>query len=180
MIIEQKQDLRRKMLKERSLLHSEFKAEYDQKICDALLERTLENNYKVVHVYLPMGMEVNIEPYIKEILKRNITVVAPKTLSKPKLQNLVLKSINDLEQGVFGTKHPANGVEYNGKYDFIVVPGLAYDKKNGRLGYGGAYYDTFLKDQNDALKIGVFYSFQEVEELPIESHDVVLDEILTV
>ncbi|MFT4755084.1 MAG: 5-formyltetrahydrofolate cyclo-ligase, partial [Salibacteraceae bacterium] len=66
-----------------------------------------------------------------------------------------------------------------GHYDLIIVPGLAFDNQNFRVGYGGGYYDGFLANQNEALKVGVFYGFQEVESVPTESHDLVLDSIIT-
>ena len=56
---------------------------------------------------------------------------------------------------------------------------MAFDDSKYRLGYGGGYYDGFLANQPLALKVGVFYSFQEVAEVPKEAHDLHLDRIVT-
>lgn len=166
------------MHKIRASIDSAKKNEYDTLICNRLEVLIQESNSKVIHAYLPMGSEIDISPLISKLLKNNIKVVAPKTLKNRKLQNLVLDSLEDLEEGVFGTFHPANSVEYSGNFDFIIVPGLAFDNNNFRLGYGGGYYDNFLINHPRAYKVGIFYPNQKVDKVPLEPHDVKLDEIV--
>lgn len=62
----------------------------------------------------------------------------------------------------------------------VVVPGLAFDERGGRLGYGGGFYDRFLAAHPHVVTVGVGYDFQVVEEVPLEPHDVRLDRVLTV
>ncbi|MCB0462635.1 MAG: 5-formyltetrahydrofolate cyclo-ligase [Flavobacteriaceae bacterium] len=176
-IAEEKKALRNTKLVKRARLPRLIKKEYDQWICDSLWQTIQERDCKTVHCYLPMGTEINITPLIEKLLEENITVIVPKTLPKPKMQNLVLTSLDNLDDGVFGTKHPTNAEEFLGIYDLIIVPGLAFDDANYRLGYGGAYYDNFLVHHPNTSKIGIFYPFQQVEKVPVESHDVQLNEI---
>lgn len=65
--------------------------------------------------------------------------------------------------------------------DCFIVPGLAFDYRGGRLGYGGGHYDRILaKASRNALKIGVCFDFQLYStSLPMEAHDVLLDYIVT-
>jgi 5-formyltetrahydrofolate cyclo-ligase len=66
------------------------------------------------------------------------------------------------------------------KFDLIIVPVLAFDKHNHRLGLGGGFYDRFLSQQAQALKIGVAYSWAYLKDsLPHEPHDIKLDRIIT-
>jgi len=177
-ITEQKQALRNFMLKSRLNYSSAEKKIYDDSIC-LLLEKKIESKKaKIVHAYIPMGAEIDIKPLLERLIEKGITVITPKTLPKPTMENRVFTSFDDLEKGVFGTSHPANPVEYKGDFDFIIIPGLAFDKNKYRLGYGGGYYDTFLSQHPKAFKQGIFYPFQEVHEVPTEGHDVQLDEIL--
>lgn len=61
-----------------------------------------------------------------------------------------------------------------------IVPGLAFSAENkGRIGYGGGYYDRFLAEYPDILKIGVCYEFQIVYDLPQNPWDVPMDCIVT-
>ncbi len=162
----------------RGSMDKRTKEDYDQWICDTLWELIRENEFKSVHCYLPMSTEINIFPLIDKMLAAKMTVVCPKTFPKRRLQNLILKSANQVEEGEYGTSHPANSEEFLGEYDLIIVPGLAFDNTNFRLGYGGGYYDNFLVDNPKALKVGIFYPFQKVTHVPLESHDVQLDRII--
>lgn len=68
----------------------------------------------------------------------------------------------------------------NKHYDAILVPVLAFDKDNFRLGWGGGFYDRLLASQPEALKIGLgFSSGWAANGLPHEPHDVPLDKIIT-
>ena len=176
--MEEKKNLRNEMHKKRASINSYKKKEYDELVCNRLEVLIQKCHAKVVHAYLPMGDEIDIAPLIHKLLINNITVVTPKTLKNRKLQNLVLNSLEEIEEGVFGTFHPANSVEHTGVFDFIIVPGLAFDSNNYRLGYGGGYYDNFLVNHPNAYKVGIFYPIQKVDKVPIEPHDVKLDEIV--
>jgi 5-formyltetrahydrofolate cyclo-ligase len=64
--------------------------------------------------------------------------------------------------------------------DVVVVPGLAFTPDGRRLGQGGGWYDRFLaRVRPDCLTIGVAFDAQIVDDLPTESHDVVLDLVVT-
>lgn len=176
---EQKKELRKRMFEKRNELKEQIKLDFDAWICDELLKIVIEKKSKIVHAYIPFLTEINISPLLEKLLNAGITVVCPKTLPKRKLENRILTSLSDLEVGIMGTKHPAQPNLYEGKFDLIIVPGLAFDKTKKRLGYGGGYYDNFLINYPDALKVGIFYPFQEVRLVPVEAHDFSLDVILT-
>lgn len=63
--------------------------------------------------------------------------------------------------------------------DVILVPLLVFDSQLNRLGYGGGYYDRFLKQYPSSQKIGIAFEIDKVEIVPSEEHDVVLDMIVT-
>jgi 5-formyltetrahydrofolate cyclo-ligase len=66
------------------------------------------------------------------------------------------------------------------KFDLILVPCLAFDKDNYRLGWGGGFYDKFLAKQPNALKVGVCFQNGFVAEgIPREPHDIPLDKVIT-
>lgn len=178
-IVAKKKELRKSMFQERALLKSDIKQVMDEKICQQLYEIILDQKAQTIHSYLPMGDEVNVFPLIQKLLDNGITVICPKTLPKRKLEHRILKSLDELEEGIMKTFHPKEPEVYTGKCDLIIVPGLAYDSQKYRLGYGGGYYDDFLGNQPQALKVGVFYSFQKVESVPKEAHDLSLDQIVT-
>ncbi len=65
------------------------------------------------------------------------------------------------------------------KFDLIIVPLVGYDGTNRRLGRGGGWYDRFLAEQKQALTIGLAHKFAELEAVPVEPHDVLLDRIVS-
>jgi 5-formyltetrahydrofolate cyclo-ligase len=174
----EKKELRKEMLGRRDTLDPTQKQKYDTAICEQILDIITIHNYNIIHTYLPMGSEINIFPLIERLLTTGKTVVTPKALKHRKMENLILNSLNELESGIYGTQHPANSIEYTGNFDLFIIPGLAFDRQNYRLGYGSGYYDTFLVSQPQAYKLGIAYPFQIIEKVPTEPHDMVLDQIL--
>ena len=178
-LLQRKDKLRKELLQHRSEIDPASKAEYDTWVCDQLYDIVQEWDYQVIHVYIPMGDEINILPLIDNLLKDGRIIIAPKTLPERQLQHLVLQSIKKIEKGVYGTSHPSKSIEYIGDIDLIITPGLAYDYKGNRLGYGGGYYDTFLTEQSNAHAVGLAYPFQRMKYIPIGSHDIPVNEVIS-
>lgn len=179
-IPQEKKEMRQLMFQQRNSLNDSFKRDYDQKVCNYLIDLVASKSMQVVHCYLPFAGEIDIKPFIQYLLDTQKTVVIPKTLPKRILENRILKSLDesDIEVGIKNTLHPKNPMPYLGEFDLIVIPGLACDRNNFRLGYGGGYYDNFLMQYPSAYKLGIFYPFQLVDYVPLEEHDQQLDEIL--
>lgn len=162
----------------RGSISAEQKRQWDHCICTVLQQIVVERSVASVHTFLPISSEVNIYPFIAQLLNWGIEVVCPESLAGGNMRNLVLHSLSELKTGIFGTRYPSSGELYTGRYDLIVVPGLAFDHTKHRLGYGAGYYDIFLGVQPDACKVGVAYPFQLVEQLPVEPHDVPMDQVI--
>ena len=64
--------------------------------------------------------------------------------------------------------------------DVVIVPGLAFTAAGDRLGQGGGWYDRFLSEvRPDCTSIGVCFAEQVVDTIPVHSHDVVMDHVVT-
>ena len=64
--------------------------------------------------------------------------------------------------------------------EVVIVPGAVFDRRGYRLGYGGGYYDRFLAlEAPQALRIGLCFDLQLVDQLPEEAHDVPMDWLVT-
>lgn len=165
------------MLQQRDLMSMATKTLYDRYACKTLWQIMELGGCQTVHTYLPMGSEIDIFPFIEQCLAHHKTVICPQTMPNREFKNLILASLEDLEPGVFGTVHPMGERTFEGTYDMVVVPGLACDDERYRLGYGAGYYDTFLAELTTSFKIGMFYPFQKMNQLPREPHDIQLDRI---
>ncbi|MFH0992778.1 MAG: 5-formyltetrahydrofolate cyclo-ligase [bacterium] len=80
--------------------------------------------------------------------------------------------------GIFRTKEPVGPIVAAEQIDLILVPGVVFDRRGYRLGYGKGYYDRYLS-VSPIHAIGVCFHFQLAEELPAEPHDVRMDQIIT-
>ena len=66
--------------------------------------------------------------------------------------------------------------------NILIVPLVAFDSNRNRIGYGGGFYDRYIKKlkmKKKILTIGLAYSFQKVKKLPVTKHDIQLDFIIT-
>lgn len=110
------------------------------------------------------------------------------TLALPKVENedLTFFKMNylcrDLKKGKFGIFEPTKDLETIEKKEcqVILVPGIAFDKKGFRMGYGKGFYDRFLKTlPNSVLRIALGYEIQLYEELPNSIQDEPIDLLIT-
>src|SRR5207302_6795888 len=81
----------------------------------------------------------------------------------------------------YGPKEPAHRVSLDpGEVDVVVAPGLAFDRRGHRLGFGGAHYDRYLaKMSPDATRVGIGFSLQLVDRVPAGPLDERLDLVVT-
>lgn len=128
--------------------------------------------------FWPMGSEVDTRPLLDALHARGHDLALPET--PPRGQPLVFRRWapgDALAPGRFGTSVPASGEAV--RPDVVLVPLLAFDRRGGRLGYGGGYYDRTLALLPGAFRLGVALAAQEVPSVPLEPHDIMLHAIAT-
>ena len=111
--------------------------------------------------------------------------MAPVTIKdKRKLIPFKITNIkDDITIGAYGIREPKQNP--NNKLsikdiDIVIVPAVAYDKNCYRLGYGGGFYDRFIKKlKDDAITIGIAFDLQVLNSIPKENHDAQLNYIIT-
>ena len=132
-------------------------------------------------LYVDFRNEVATREIISTLLDLDKEVYLPVTLKNDK--KLIPKrifSLDDLVSGAYGILEPNVDAPIidPSLLDVVVVPGSVFDKKGYRTGYGGGYYDRFL-ESTDALKVGVCFDFQLVDDVFPEEHDKKMDFIIT-
>ncbi|MFA6636804.1 MAG: 5-formyltetrahydrofolate cyclo-ligase [Candidatus Omnitrophota bacterium] len=135
--------------------------------------------------YVSLPQEVDTGEFIQEALKQGKRVGVPYILSgSNKMTPSEIKKNDRLERGPLGIEQPGDlqvkAIPME-EIDLVIVPALAYDRNNMRLGRGKGFYDTFLSDDAaQGLKtIGVAFSFQVVDLLPRAPHDRYVDRVIT-
>lgn len=131
-------------------------------------------------VYLAVKNEVNTKILIDKLVLQKKAVYLPKFFESEKAYFFgKFSGWKELEAGYFGILQPKNGKKANiGNIEAIFVPGVAFDQKGVRLGWGTGTYDQLLKG-SEAIKIGLAYDFQVGDALPFEEQDIKVDLIVT-
>ena len=135
---------------------------------------------KIIGGYYPYNYEVDTLEILKKLEKKNYKIALPK-IEKNNMINFYEWSFKDpLLINVFGIPEPiSNKIVHP---EVLLVPLVAFDNELNRLGYGGGYYDRYLAKALKIKKIktiGVSYSFQKISKLPINQHDMKLDNVIT-
>lgn len=135
---------------------------------------------KRVFCYLSLPEEVQTDIIIERALKEGKKVFAP-ALKNNEILPARLKDLKMVEIGPLGIRQPEqSAVDAKTQLDLIIVPGLAFDRKLFRLGFGKGYFDRFLTRYKGKVPlIGLGFSEQLVERLLVDPWDVPLDEVLT-
>ncbi|MBR2837653.1 MAG: 5-formyltetrahydrofolate cyclo-ligase [Kiritimatiellae bacterium] len=130
-----------------------------------------------IAVYLASPHEIDLGAFIRRMLGCGVRLVAPRWNGEC-YDLAVLNGLgpSHLRRGPMGIMEPADGSAVPPRdVSLWIVPGLAFTRGGRRLGYGGGWYDRLLAAASEAsVKLGVAYSFQIVEDLPAEPHDVPL------
>ena len=134
---------------------------------------------KVVMFYVSFNSEVDTHEMIKEALKSK-RIAVPKVVEGEMQSALIIDFDQMIPSGKFNILEPIELLKIEPKnISLIIIPGIAFDRKGHRIGYGYGYYDKFLRKISKAVKIGIAFDFQIVDKIPNEAHDVPLDSIVT-
>lgn len=136
---------------------------------------------KTVMFYMSIKNEVYTHDMVGEVLASKKVAVPIVNTEKNEIFPSEIKSFLELSTGTFGILEPSKEFirEISPKeIDLIIVPGIAFDMKGHRVGYGKGYYDKLLKKTN-AVRIGLAFELQIVNQIPKEPHDVPMNKIIT-
>jgi len=177
---DQKQLLRVQALKHRSM--SDLRAEDPIDAAALFFEHIKPADHHVIAGYYPKGREFDALHILETWVEQGGKACLPKIIDKRKiLEFYEWTPDTEMVKGRFDILEPDGGDPL--EPDIILVPLLAFDRKGGRLGYGGGYYDATLADlraRKNIVAVGAGFSAQAVLfTLPIEEHDQPLDWILT-
>jgi 5-formyltetrahydrofolate cyclo-ligase len=129
--------------------------------------------------YVPMGSEADPSPLARAATDAGCVLALPHvTVRSEPMRFLAWETEAALEAGPFGLSQPAaDAIEL--RPDIILTPLLAFDAELDRLGQGAGYYDRAFARFPDAWRVGVAWSVQQVEDLPVEPWDMPLHAVIT-
>ena len=131
----------------------------------------------LILIYVSLKDEVDTIKLIKYSLKISKKVAVPKC----ECDDIVfyyINSLEDLEEGKFGILEPKiNKVVEDFDNSICIIPGVAFDKQNNRIGYGRGFYDRFLENYR-GIKIGLTYKECICDKIDVNENDIKMDKVI--
>lgn len=180
---ETKKELRDAALLKRSAIPSDIRREYSSKICSTIMSLASYRHSDIILAYYPMNSEVDIKPLILSALSSGKRIALPCCHRDEKCMHFsFISSLDGLCKGKYSIPEPPSDAPIYQTSDMhsslMIIPALLYDKKGYRIGYGGGYYDRFIRDYHGATA-GLVFSEFVVDSLPVGKFDISVDYIVT-
>jgi 5-formyltetrahydrofolate cyclo-ligase len=175
-----KRALRREILAERDRLADDERAAMSASIADRLLAMDELREARIVMAFWSFGSEVDTLPLLERLEAEGKQVALPRIEDRD-VEPVAYAAGDPLSATSFGAKEPASGrrLEPSG-LDVVVVPGVAFDRGGGRVGYGAGFYDRLLgRVREDTFAVAVAFGLQVVDRVPAGGTDRHVDAVVT-
>ena len=171
------------MIEKRDAVNVIDRQEADKSIKKNLFKEDYFNKSKNIFIYIGFGSEINTSIYIKEFLEMGKNIYVPRVKKGSRIMEAIkIDNLEDLTENKYGILEPSDEKKaVSGEIlDLIILPGVAFDEKGSRLGYGGGFYDIFLQNNaKDVIKVALAYEFQILDSIPLEDHDIKANYLIT-
>lgn len=146
-----------------------------------LMDAPCWRNARSVALYVALKGELSTDSLLDAAWKSGRAVWLPRVRPREpgRMEFVACAGPGQLRPGPFGLREPEDGLPGLGpeeagmsfRPDLLVLPGLAFDRRGGRLGFGGGYYDRFLDNMPACPRVGLCFAFQIIRNLPLEQWD---------
>ena len=176
-----KAEFRRRALNRRAAVTEEKKLAYDAEICRRIAGLEVFRNADTVLLYASIKGEIDLSPLVSLCHNLGKTVAFP--TCDPESEELYFRTLSidaELSAGTFGIPEPPADAPLCpiSKATLCVLPGLSFDARGNRIGYGKGYYDRFLQSHS-VVRVGAVYEELTVRQIPTEPHDLPVDLLVT-
>jgi len=175
-----KAELRQRVLEVRKKMSAEEHRLLSKLIFDKVISLPEFKVGKTLFIYIAYSNEAETKSLIEYALSAGKTVCVPCVREEGEMVAVAVKNLSELKKNRYGISEPADETNVVDKdaVDVAIVPGVVFDKKLNRLGFGKGYYDNFLRNTRCA-KIALAFDFQIQDAVPSDEHDVKMDVIVT-
>lgn len=175
-----KQDLRRQIRLQKQAMSPADVTLRSEALCSLVYQTAAYRNAKTLYGYLPFNQEVRLLPLLLQALADGKQVALPKCTGN-EMHFILMDDLSRVRRSPFGVPEPIDDFPAaSDKSALVIVPGLAFDRRGYRIGYGGGYYDRFLAREPQHPTIGLCYDFQLISRLEADPHDIPVDTVFSV
>jgi 5-formyltetrahydrofolate cyclo-ligase len=178
-----KGDLRAAYRRVRDSIPREEKESLDRAVQDHLLNWRMYRDARCIFCFVSFRSEIDTRGIVKAALEAGKTVTAPRVDQRAReMKAYVIRDpLRDLTPGFYGIFEPVECCEealYD-DIDLLIAPGLAFTARGDRLGYGGGFYDSFMKMHYNLINCALTYDRFIADSLPVKEHDRAVDYLIT-
>ncbi len=175
-----KRAIRAHMLGRRSALLPEQVTRMSYLAQQRLVATELFSSAQSLALYSPIHNETATSDIFVAAWHQGKRIYYPRVAAE-RLSMVEINNPRELVPGAFGVLEPAADLSSSQQVpDLILIPGIAFDRRGHRLGYGRGFYDRYLAGCPDqVVRVGFSFSFQLCDELPVGAHDQSLDVLVT-
>lgn len=172
-----KQTLRKMIREQKKALTEEQIETASRKLAEQLFSHPAYRTAKSVYAYLAYNQEVRTADIIERALAEGKRVAVPKVMGN-EMEFIWINSQSQISAGYRNIPEPDSGSAADDESALVITPGIAFDKKGNRYGYGGGFYDRYLKDHPYHTTLALCYEFQLFEYLDADAHDIPVNYVL--
>ncbi|WP_088102463.1 5-formyltetrahydrofolate cyclo-ligase [Halalkalibacter urbisdiaboli] len=180
--MDEKKSLRMKTIARLNALSNDVYLTQSANIAEQLFKQDYWKEAHVIGITLSRKKEVSTEAIIKNAWNSNKRVAVPRVnVETHEMDFYFITSYDEVEETFFQLREPK--VEEcpfvsPDQIDTLIVPGLAFDLKGSRLGFGGGYYDRYLPSFKGTT-VALAFDCQIVPSIPTEKHDIPIEHLIT-
>lgn len=174
-----KEKLRKEFLEKREKLLEKEVLEKSKKITERVYKLEDYKYSETIFTYLSFNNEVSTNELVNKSLQTKKILVP--IMEGGDIYASELCSIEETKKNKYGIREPVEPKKINPKkIDIVFIPGIVFDKRCNRIGFGYGYFDKILKKMEKRIPTyALSFDFQVQESIPKEEHDVPLDYIIT-
>lgn len=169
--MEEKKNIRKVVFAERKGHTDQEIREMSRMITEKVTALPEFKNAERILAYADYNHEVQTSEIIREALRQGKEVAVPKVRGQ-EMDFLKIRDLSVLEPGYFGIPEPVSGEIADWQDALMVMPGVAFDTENRRVGYGGGFYDRYLEKHPGLYTVALAFEFQIMDQVPFEPTDI--------
>lgn len=175
-----KQEIRAEVREKKRQMTKEEIESRSRKIFEKLEQTKAFLESDTIFLYVSYNQEVDTKTWMEHLFQMGKKVAVPR-VEDGEIAFYYISSKDQLEPGYQGILEPVTTECADGKDGMLLMPGLAFDRFMHRCGYGGGFYDRYIKRNahTSLIKVAVAYSFQIYEQIPVEEHDERIDMLIS-
>lgn len=180
--LETKQEIRKQIRK----IRDQIEPDVWQRATGVITEQVIQSdNFREATdllCYLNIQSETGTHAIIEEAWRLGKNVWVPK-VSGNEMNFFCIHSFAELKKGSYDVPEPdGNGTPFDAScalMTLMILPGVAFDKRGNRIGYGKGYYDRYLNSNSGIETVGICFDLQVIDKIPAEDTDHSLDMLCT-